>query len=301
MAFIPLTHKGPKEGGNYECDWSGGPLEAHFISDVGRKRQNNEDACLFCVPENPTIAQERGLLFAVADGMGGASAGEFASHLALTTFAEQHYSGSLGAIPGHLCRALGMANSRVFIEGVSNPEYQGMGTTLTGLLILGDCAYVVHVGDSRIYLARENTGLLQVTEDHSLVAEQVRSGVISEQEARNHSMKNLITRAVGIHENIEVDLLGFRLERGDTLLICSDGLNNMVEDREVDAALRMKTLKAAARVLVGRAIEAGGTDNVTVGLVRVVETLPRAVLQEGCDVIEIAPDGLLSRLKRLMS
>ena len=300
MAEIPLTRYGPENGGNFEYSWSNGYLAAHFISDVGKKRQHNEDSCILCAPEDPQLAR-RGYLFAIADGMGGASAGEHASRMALHTIVEELYAGSDGNIPDHLRTSVQSANLRIFQEAESNPEYHGMGTTVSSLVVMGDCAYVGHVGDSRIYLSRGRTEMVQVTEDHSLVAEQVRCGIISEEEARNHSLKNLITRAVGIKDDVQVDLSAFKLRRGDTMLICSDGLNNMVDDEDIALSLQMEHLQGAARVLVGKALESGGTDNITVALVRVMGAPPKEPIQEGVQALPLPGDGFIGKIKRMMT
>lgn len=295
---MTVTRCGPDAGGNFEFHWSNGYLDAHYISDVGRKRQHNEDACIFCAPEDLRAAVDRGVLFAIADGMGGASAGERASHLALKIIGEEFYSGENGVLPERLRNAIERANARVFTEAEDNPAYHGMGTTISALLVAKDCAYIGQVGDSRVYISRNGLALHQVTEDHSLVAEQLRSGLINEEEARNHSMKNLITRAVGIKEAVQVDLYSLQLKKGDTLLICSDGLSNLVDDEDIADSLRMDNLQAAARVLVGKALEAGGSDNISVALVRVMQTLPHAELQEGGEVVTLSAGSLLKRLRR---
>lgn len=300
MAIIPLTRGGPENGGNFEYPWSGDYLQAHFLSDIGRKRKQNEDSCILCAPEDKKLEQERGLLFAVADGMGGVTGGEFASRLALQSIVEYYYGGPPGNIPERLRQAVIEANRRIFEEAENHPEYHGMGTTVSLVLVNGDSAYLAQVGDSRVYLWRAGRNpLSQLTEDHSIVAEQVRNGYLSEEEAQNHSLKNLITRAVGTREAIKVDLFSLKLQVGDSLLICSDGLSNMVRDDEIAAALKNKNLQAAARVLVGRALEAGGTDNITVALVRVTKQPPKMKLDEGATPVPVSNRSFLARLKRL--
>ncbi len=301
MPTIPLTKAGPEDGGNFHFTWSGPFLQSHFSSDVGKKRRHNEDSCIMCAPEDPAIVDERGFLFAVADGMGGASAGEFASSLALETIAENYYGGAAAAIPKLLENALQKANQRVFSEAEQNPEYQGMGTTVSAVVIHGDCAYAAQVGDSRVYMSRPHEPLRQVTDDHSLVAEQVRNGMISEEEARTHSLKNLITRAVGIKDAIKVDLFAFRIRQGDTLLICSDGLSNMVEDHDISETIAMEDLDAAAGRLIEEALGNGGTDNVSVALIRVVGIPPRSRMDEGAAEVTFSHPGFFERLKRLIT
>ena len=294
-------YRGPGDGGNFECNWEDTYLSAHVISDVGKKRERNEDSCILCAPKDKDLVECRGYLFAVADGMGGASAGEHASHLALSAFSEQFYSGAETNIPSHVQESIEFANERVFAEAEQHVELSGMGTTLSTLTIIGDCAYVGQVGDSRVYLQRPKSDLLQITEDHSLVAEQVRGGIISEEEARNHSLKNLITRAIGIKGEVEVDLFSFRLQKGDTLLICSDGLCNMVEDEDIAIALQVEALQTAARLLVGKALEAGGSENITVALVRVIAAPPKKNLQAGGSQIYAPSTGLWNSLKGFFS
>ncbi len=299
MSAVPLTKYGPDKGGNYEYQWKGQFLEAHFLSDIGKQREHNEDCCILCAPEDASLVQDRGILFAVADGMGGASAGEFASRLALQTLCEEYFSGSRKGIPAGLVRAVERANRRIYEEAESNPQYQGMGTTISAVLVRGHWAYVAQVGDSRVYVARDKA-VQQITDDHSLVAEQLRNGYITEQEARNHSLKNLITRAVGIKDEVAIDLFTIHIKKDDTILLCSDGLSNMVLDDEIARSLAIDNVQGACRVLVGRALEEGGNDNVTVAVVRVTEQPPKAELDEGGTEITIAPPGLLGKLKKLI-
>ncbi len=298
MPRIPLTEGGPDKGGNYEYHWSGPFLEIHFLSDVGKSRRHNEDSCILSAPEEKALADKRGILTAVADGMGGASAGEFASRLALQSISEQYFVAAADTTPLCLRKALEHANRRVFDEAEHNPRYQGMGTTVSALVLKGQWAYGAQVGDSRIYLARPKLDICQLTDDHSLVAEQVRNGFITEDEARNHSLKNLITRAVGIRDTVSVDLFAIRAEVGDTFLICSDGLSNMVTDDAIGQCLAMDNLQGSARVLVGRALEEGGSDNVTVALLRITDVPPKTDLENGATEIVPPGSGLLGKLKR---
>ena len=301
MSETDEIYRGPADGGNFECDWTNAYLSAHLVSDVGKKRERNEDACVLCAPTDEGRLECRGYLFAIADGMGGASAGEHASHLALSIFLEEFYNGAETNIPDHVQESIENANGRVFAEAEQHAELNGMGTTLSTLLIIGDCAYIGQVGDSRVYLQRPKAALLQITEDHSLVAEQVRGGIITEEEARNHSLRNLITRAIGIKEDVDVDLFSLRLQKDDTLLICSDGLSNMVEDAEIAEALQLESLQTGARLLVGKALEAGGTDNVSVALVRVTGAPPKKNLQAGASQVYAPVSGFWNRLKRIFS
>lgn len=301
MSETDYIYRGPAEGGNFECDWENAFLSVHLISDVGKKRERNEDSCILCAPADEDLLECRGYLFAIADGMGGASAGEHASHLALSTFSEEFYNGAATNIPNHVQESIESANGHVFAEAEQHAELNGMGTTLSTLSIVGDCAYIGQVGDSRVYLQRPKSELLQITEDHSLVAEQVRGGIISEEEARNHSLKNLITRAIGIKEDVDVDLFSLRLQKDDTLLICSDGLCNMVEDPDISEALQLESPRTGARLLVGKALEAGGTDNISVALIRVTGAPPRKNLQAGASQVYAPVSGFWNTVRQIFS
>jgi PPM family protein phosphatase len=173
-----------------------------------------------------------------------------------------------------------------------------MGTTASVLVIMGNWAYIAQVGDSRIYLSREGLGLKQLTDDHSLVAEQMRSGLINADEARNHLLKNLITRAVGIRDSIEVDLFSIELRQGDTLLLCSDGLSNMVPDGDILGALTMPDLGKAADKLVTQALDAGGSDNITTIALRVTGIPPLTHYQQGAQKVSLGPEGFFARMKK---
>lgn len=301
MAPISLTRGGPDSGTSYEYQWSSDCLQAHLLSDVGKKRTQNEDYCVLCIPEDRKVKQDYGILFAVADGMGGVSGGEFASRLALHTIVDQYYAANEGSSPARLRKAVAAANQRIYEEAEIHPEYHGMGTTVSLVLVKGNCAYVAHVGDSRVYLFRGGRRIWQLTQDHSLVAEQVRNGFISEQEARSHSLKNLITRAVGTRELIKVDLFYLVLEPGDNLLLCTDGLSNVVDQEEMAGAMELANLQGVARTLVGRALEAGGPDNITVAALRVVKPLPKTRPENGAVKVSLPPQGFLDRLKHMFS
>jgi len=304
MAPIPLTQGGPTDGGNYEEAWEGEYVRAHFLSDVGKKRRKNEDSCIMCVPEDAAMRESRGILFAVADGMGGASAGEHASHQTLETIIDYYYAGyadePMADVPSRLKEAVEAANLHLFEEAERDPERHGMGTTVSVVLVHGDCAYIAQVGDSRVYVSPSKSGMVQITDDHSHVADLVREGDLSEEEARNHPQRNLITRAVGIKDTVEVDLFAFRLRKDDTLLICSDGLSGLVGDTEIAKSLAMASLQGAARLLVGQALTNGGTDNVTAALLRLTDPPPRHDLKGNATEVRLFRAGLLERLKGIL-
>ncbi len=291
---------GPVSAKRFEHAWTGDYLRAYLISDVGHKRENNEDACLLCVPENEELARRRGYLIAVADGMGGARAGECASHMALSHTTNAHYHNTDAANPDALREAVENANLKVFRQSENDPELSGMGTTISALLVRGEWGYVAQVGDSRVYLKRPGIDLMQITHDHSLVAEQMRCGLITEEEARNHAMKNLITRAVGIKEAVQVDMFRVRLQRGDILILCSDGLSNMVGDKMLHRILGQKDLGAAAQMVVSHALDAGGTDNITAAFLHLTAVPPPIPAEEGALPVKVPAPGFFGRLRRLI-
>lgn len=302
MAPNRMVEVGPANAESFEYSWKCPELQAHLLSDAGEKREHNEDGCMLCIPQDAPRVHDRGRLFAVADGMGGVSGGALASKLALQSIAEIYLNGPYGhAIPSRLRDAIREANRRVFEEAENRPEYYGMGTTVSAVAVHGSNAYVAHVGDSRVYLNRKGEGMYQVTHDHSLVAEQVRNGIISEQEARNHSMKNLITRAVGTKEDVKVDLYTFPIKEKDTILICSDGLCGVVEPQAIQEAMEVDNLQGASRMLVGKALQGGGPDNITVALVRIMQPPEKTAVHHGARRAPLGKRGLFARLWSLFS
>ena len=294
---VAVAHSGQVDGENYEYHWSGSHIEAHLLSDVGKKREHNEDSCILCVPEETALAKGRGFLFAVADGMGGASAGEFASAMALAILTDHYYSDTEHGIPQRLCAALGEANRRIFDEAERNADRHGMGTTASIVVVADEWAYIAQVGDSRVYVQRpKHPYPIQITEDHSVVAEQVKGGYITEQEAKTHTLRNLITRAVGIAAHVTPDLFAFRLRKDDTLLICSDGLSNLVTDSELSKALECEDLDAATHELVDHALDRGGSDNITAILIRITQDPEPRMQDSGATEVVFEETGIFSRL-----
>jgi protein phosphatase len=232
-------------------------------SDTGRRRLRNEDAAV-CDPP----------LFAVADGMGGAQAGELASHLAATALAERERGIRGEDAVAELVQA---ANARVYRRAVEDPTAAGMGTTVTVALFDGGSATIAigHVGDSRAYRIRN--GLLeQLTADHSLVAELVRSGRLTPEQAADHPHRSVITRALGTEASVDVDTFTMEAEPGDLYLLCSDGLTTMLGDDEILAVVdgAGREPDAVARQLIDAANRAGGEDNITVVVFEVEEGEP---------------------------
>ena len=241
-------------------------MEWFGLTDRGRVRPTNQDIYQIEAREENQTA-----LLVVCDGMGGANAGNVASRFAAKAFAET-VSAALdraldaGKRQALLTHALVQANDTVFTLAGRQPEFRGMGTTLVAALVQGEQATILNVGDSRAYLF-DGTRLHQLTEDHSYVEEMRRQGRITEADARTHPQKNLITRAVGVEPDVEGDLFEVRLKRGETLLLCTDGLTGMVEDDKIAETLKYaKTLALAGDALLTLALEGGGRDNITVAL-----------------------------------
>jgi PPM family protein phosphatase len=232
-----------------------GIVEQVGRSDVGRQRSANEDSLVIAPP-----------FFAVADGMGGAKAGEVASATAIEVFEGERESSEGGE--SQLARIVREANRRIHDLAVSEESYRGMGTTLTAARIVGDEVSLAHVGDSRAYLLRDGE-LEQLTRDHSLVAELERSGQITPEAAEHHPQRSIITRALGPEPDVEVDTYTIAGHDGDLFMICSDGLTGMISDEEVRSILRSApSLEDAAEALVRAANQSGGRDNITVVLFR---------------------------------
>jgi PPM family protein phosphatase len=229
-------------------------------TDAGRKRRRNEDAFVLDPP-----------FFAVADGMGGAQAGEVASRLAVAAFREFHEADAF-APEKRLAAIIQEANRRIYERAATDRAASGMGTTITAALVEGSAVFVGHVGDSRAYRLRED-GLEQLTEDHSLVADLMRSGRLTPEEAEAHPQRSVITRALGTDPEVDVDAFEVDAAAGDVFLLCSDGLTTMVSDEDILVIVaEAETLEAAAAALVKAANRSGGEDNVTVVLFALAES-----------------------------
>jgi PPM family protein phosphatase len=226
-------------------------LQVAGLTDPGRRRRHNEDAYV-CEPP----------LFAVADGMGGAQAGELASGLAAAALREDQAG---GAGEERVDELIQEANRRVYRRQAEDASASGMGTTMTVALVEDGRVAIGHVGDSRAYLIR-NGSLEQLTEDHSLVAELVRSGKLSPEEAEGHPQRSVITRALGTDPDVDVDTFSVETKPGDLFLLCSDGLTSMVDDGAILGEVERSRgdLKSAAKALVRAANKGGGEDNITV-------------------------------------
>ncbi len=237
------------------------------------KRDHNEDSYLVNEPLG---------LFVVADGMGGHAGGETASKLAVQSIERELQSAALRPenpfasnaplaetpLADTLRDAVEGACSAIFRTAKLNPQLEGMGTTTVALLVFDHAALLGHVGDSRAYLFRGDKNV-QITEDHSLVNEQVMAGLLTKDEAKSSRFKNIITRSVGFEEDVLVDVMGIPLQDGDAFVLCSDGLANHVEIDEIGQVVRKNALPEVAHKLVDLANSRGGEDNITVIAIRV--------------------------------
>ncbi|MGE5474867.1 MAG: Stp1/IreP family PP2C-type Ser/Thr phosphatase [Ignavibacteriales bacterium] len=239
-------------------------------SDKGMVRQINEDSYYVPIDTNDSSI----LLFIVADGMGGHMAGEIASKEAvdavvsyITENYEKEASNARSNLINLINESILYANKRIYEKSLSDSNLSGMGTTFAIALIHNESLYIGHVGDSRIYLLRRDN-LYQLTRDHSYVEELVSSGTITREEAANHPQKNIITRALGTEEIVEIDICVRKFYKHDRLILCTDGLTNMVDDDSIKLVVNKPvTSKEIAEELVSLANEAGGNDNITVIIV----------------------------------
>lgn len=244
------------------------------LTDVGRKRNHNEDSYL---------VDEELQLYVVADGMGGHAGGGTASRIAVETIdremraAKAHPEDPFGStadlqdspLPEFLRAAVEKACLEIYRAAQEDPRLAGMGTTVISLCVHRGHALFGHVGDSRAYLVRGDL-IQQISEDHSLVNEQIKAGMITAEEAKHSRYKNIITRSVGFEEEVQVDVMGIAVEEGDSFMLCSDGLANLVEDNEIRQVISSSEFKDAPKKLVDLANERGGDDNITCIVVRIV-------------------------------
>ncbi|MDO4622084.1 MAG: Stp1/IreP family PP2C-type Ser/Thr phosphatase [Eubacteriales bacterium] len=237
-------------------------MKVFSATDIGQKRHMNQD---FIYASEGQIGNLPNL-FVVADGMGGHNAGDFASRYGVSVLAE-HIRQDKDFNPVKIMRnAIEAANREVYMQAINDPNMAGMGTTMVVCTVVGEYAYIANVGDSRLYLAGEH--LAQVTQDHSLIAEMVRLGELTPEEGRNHPDKNIITRAIGTSAEVRIDFFDVRLSEGNQILMCSDGLTNMVEDDRIFELLRGKE-EDKSKALIDEANANGGKDNIAVIVVEV--------------------------------
>lgn len=234
-------------------------MKSCSMTEIGMCRKMNQD--YFFASEMPVGNLPN--LFLVADGMGGHNAGEYASMHSIDTIVKTAEM-SLNTGPEEILEnAIKKANQKLIAKAVEDTSMWGMGTTVVAAVISGSRLYTANVGDSRLYLIRDH--MIQITRDHSFVEEMVRRGEIDREAARNHPDKNIITRAVGAVEEIEIDFFQTELEPRDQILLCSDGLTNMIEDEEINRIIKeQESLSKAAEELIRTANQNGGRDNITV-------------------------------------
>ncbi len=245
-------------------------LDVAQLTDVGRKRPHNEDNMAYVIPKDPQVMARKGALFIVADGMGGHAAGEVASEIAVDTVSYSFYQDDSEDVASSLLQAIKRANSLIHQRAAENMLRSGMGTTCVAAVLRNNVAYIANVGDSRAYLVRRSQPK-QVSQDHSWVAEQVRAGLLTEDQARSHAQRNVITRCLGTQSEVEVDVFTEQLEEGDTLVLCTDGLSGLVGDEELRAIVDQYVPQESVYHLVERANENGGPDNITAIVIRIQE------------------------------
>lgn len=266
-------------------------VTAAGLTDIGRHRQVNQDALGNLAGHFADRHDTLGLLYAIADGMGGHSRGEIASDLAIKYFFSNYYASPVDQpAQAALSEALMRTNAAVHEAG-KQVGGSNMGTTLTAALFRNDKLYIGNVGDSRTYRIR-NGHIQQLTQDHSLIGEQVRSGLLSASQARQSNIRNVITRAVGYREEVRPDTFEFPVTAGETILLCSDGLHGLLEDQEIAEIITNNELEAAVKALVALSCDRGAPDNVTALAIRVDEA------PDDDQTIEItAPNVVLPHLR----
>jgi PPM family protein phosphatase len=254
-------------------------------TDTGPVREQNEDAVLISEPE-PDQLESNGLLLAVADGMGGYQRGEVASRIAVETLREIYYDTPLeeNETPDRLKRAFRTANERIYNDGSAEGQQNMMGTTLVAAVVKENDLTLANVGDSRAYLIRANRAN-QITQDHSLVAEQVAAGAMTAEEARESQHRNIITRALGHRNRVDVDIFEIRLLADDRLVLTSDGLHDYVSEEDLARIPLAKSADEAARELISLAIENQTNDNVSV----VVASFTEAGVEAAAAEVEEEP------------
>lgn len=245
-------------------------IEMASLTDVGCQRENNEDSFSYWEPQSEAEFRQKGRLAVVADGMGGYEGGQEASRLAVETVQDVYNKEPASDPRGALLKGFRTAHERIRQYADQHPEFQGMGTTCTALALHNLLLYFAHIGDSRLYLVRSNT-ILRLTRDHSYVGKLVESGVLRSEEAERHPQRHILTAALGAGSEVEAEapVSPLRLEAGDVLVLCTDGLWSLVRELEVLEVASRLGATAACEELVRLARERGGPDNITVQILRV--------------------------------
>ena len=241
------------------------------LTDVGRRRERNQDNVTHFVPSDEGVLAEKGALFVVCDGMGGHAAGEVAAEFGVNTIRDVYFSTHDDDIISGLANAVKVANETIFNYARQHPEMSGMGTTCVAVAVHDGRGYFLNIGDSRAYVVRDGK-MRQITLDHSWVAEQVRAGLLTEEQARTHAHRNVITRSLGTQPNVSADLFIETLRDGDRILLCSDGLHGYVDEMAIEReVLTEDDPEVAAHHLIDLANANGGPDNITALLVHMLE------------------------------
>jgi protein phosphatase len=248
------------------CSYS---ITVSMLSDKGCLRAENEDHTSYSYPQLHCPRARWGLLALVADGMGGHAAGEVASKMAVRIINHMYYR-DMAEPHKALQNAFSKANRQIYRTARRNSCYQGMGTTCTSLVLRGEMAYCAHVGDSRLYLVR-GEAIYLMTEDHSVVMQMLRQGLITQEQARHHAEKNVLLRALGTQPRVVVSTWGqpFPIQMDDRFILCTDGLSDLVHEEEIKAVTLTEEPVAACEKLIALAKTYGGYDNITVGVLRV--------------------------------
>lgn len=238
-------------------------MRIYSATDVGQKRKMNQDYVFASADPVGNLPN----LFVVADGMGGHNAGDYASSHAVKTVAEEIRKDADFNPVKVIRHAIECANTEIMSQAQNDETLRGMGTTMVVATIIGNYVYVANVGDSRLYVIDQK--IQQVTKDHSLVQEMVRMGELNAEQARNHPDKNIITRALGAERTVDIDFFDLKLETGSVILMCSDGLSNMVEDSQIEQIISDtdKELEEKGRILISEANRNGGKDNIAIVLI----------------------------------
>ncbi|MEM7331807.1 MAG: Stp1/IreP family PP2C-type Ser/Thr phosphatase [Chloroflexota bacterium] len=244
-----------------------GQIEASLLTDIGQKRDTNQDFVAYWQPNTEEEEDKHGWLYIVADGVGGADAGDFASRFASEQTIESYLNNEAELHWGQrLVKSMQIANTNLRQYVAENTENSRMATTMVAAIIYKSHLFVTNVGDSRGYLW-QNGQFSQITKDQSLVAKLVEEGAISEEEAKEHPHGNIILSSLGSEANPQIDLFDFKLQSGDILLLCSDGLTKYVEDDEIAQVIQSGSPSEASQKLIRMANERGGSDNISVGIV----------------------------------
>lgn len=263
-----------------ECSKTKPGIEIASLSDVGRQRANNEDSYLYWEPDSDKEFSRKGRLAIVADGMGGYEGGQEASRLAVETVRDA-YDGNFDSDNGNdndrnnnepqkaLVAALIAAHDKIQSYALNHPQFHGMGTTCTAFSVVRAKLYFAHVGDSRLYLIR-NANVSRLTRDHSYVSRLVENGIVRSEDAESHPQRHILTAALGSGREVDPDFPEhpLRLEEGDHLVLCTDGLWSLVADQEIASVVQANSPAASCRALIQTALDRGGPDNITALVLR---------------------------------